>query len=59
MGKSLKDTCELAHLFNWVVHFDDASGFDGYIESVELQVYSSCTNELFVWKVWNPEESWW
>ena len=44
------------HLFNRVVHFDDASGFDGYIESVQLlQVYSNwshCfTNDLPVRKV--------
>ena len=24
------------NLFNRVVHFDDASGFNGYIESVEI-----------------------
>ena len=41
------------NLFNRVVHFDDASGFDGYIESIDvqlLQVYSNgshCyTNDL-------------
>ena len=27
------------NLFNRVVHFDDASGFDGYIESVEMYNY--------------------
>ena len=27
------------NLFNRVVHFDDASGFDGYIESVEMYKY--------------------
>ena len=27
------------NLFNRVVHFDDASGFDGYIESVEMYSY--------------------
>ena len=27
------------NLFNKVVHFDDASGFDGYIESVEMYNY--------------------
>ena len=27
------------NLFNRVVHFDDASGFDGYIESVEVYNY--------------------
>ena len=26
-------------LFNRVVHFDDSSGFDGYIESVEMYNY--------------------
>ena len=27
------------NLFHRVVHFDDASGFDGYIESVEMYNY--------------------
>ena len=27
------------NLFNKVVHFDDANGFDGYIESVEMHNY--------------------
>ena len=27
------------NLFNRVVHFDGASGFDGYIESVEMYNY--------------------
>ena len=27
------------NLFNKVVHFDDASGFNGYIESVEMYNY--------------------
>ena len=27
------------NLFNKVVHFDDASGFGGYIESVEMYTY--------------------
>ena len=27
------------NLFNRVVHFDDATGFDGYIESVEMYNY--------------------
>ena len=27
------------YLFNRVVHFDDASGFNGYIESVEMYNY--------------------
>ena len=27
------------NLFNRVVHFDDASGFNGYIESVEMHSY--------------------
>ena len=27
------------NLFNRVVHFDDASGFDGYIESIEMYNY--------------------
>ena len=27
------------NLFNKVVHFDDANGFDGYIESVEMYNY--------------------
>ena len=27
------------NLFNRVVHFDDASGFNGYIESVEMYNY--------------------
>ena len=27
------------NLFNKVVHFDDASGFDGCIESVEMYTY--------------------
>ena len=27
------------NLFNKVVHFDDASGFDGYIESEEMYNY--------------------
>ena len=27
------------NLFNRVVHFDDASGFDGYIESIEMYSY--------------------
>ena len=27
------------NLFNKVAHFDDASGFDGYIESVEMYNY--------------------
>ena len=39
------------NLLNRVVHFDDASGIDGYIESVQLlQVYSNwshcCSNDL-------------
>ena len=34
-------------LLNRVVHFDDASGFDGYIESVEISNWSHCcTNEI-------------
>ena len=46
MGKSWKDfTCCLPlkpstlNLFNRVVHFDDDSGFNGYIESVEVYNY--------------------
>ena len=47
MGKSWKDdfACRLPlrastlNLFNRVVHFDDASGFDCYIESVEMHNY--------------------
>ena len=27
------------NLFNRVVHYDDASGFDGYIESVKMYNY--------------------
>ena len=27
------------NLFNKVLHFDDANGFDGYIESVEMYNY--------------------
>ena len=35
------------NLFNRVVHFDDASGFDGYIESVEMcNNYKSITTGL-------------
>ena len=29
----------MLNLFNKVVHFDGASGFDGYIESVEMYNY--------------------
>ena len=29
----------MLNLFNRVVHFDDASGFNGYIESVEMFNY--------------------
>ena len=29
------------NLFNRVIHFDDASGFNGYIESVEMYNYKS------------------
>ena len=34
--------CSVLHtlnLFNSVVHFDDASGFNGYIESMEMFNY--------------------
>ena len=35
------------NLFNKVVHFDDASGFDGYIESVEMyNYYKSILSDL-------------
>ena len=27
------------NLFNKVIHFDDASGFDGYIERVQMYIY--------------------
>ena len=44
-GKILDFACRLAlkastlNLFNKVVHFDDASSFAGYIESVEMYYY--------------------
>ena len=38
------------NLFNRVVHFDDVSGFNGYIKSVEMYNYSiwsySCSNDI-------------
>ena len=35
------------NLFNKVVHFDDASGFDGYIESVKMyNYYKSIPSDL-------------
>ena len=35
------------NLFNKVIHFDDASGFDGYIESVEMyNYYKSIPSDL-------------
>ena len=37
------------NLFNRVVHFDDASSFDGYIESVEMyNCYKSIPSGLIV-----------
>ena len=44
-GKICDFACRLTskpstlNLFNRVVHFDDASGFNGYIESVEMYNY--------------------
>ena len=44
-GKILDFACcllvkaSMLNLFNKVVQFDDASGFDGYIESVEMYNY--------------------
>ena len=36
------------NLFNRVVHFDDTSGFNGYIESVEMyNYYKSIPSGLF------------
>ena len=37
------------NLFNRVVHFDESSGFNGYIESVEMYNYFKfhfCSNDL-------------
>ena len=40
-GKIRDFACRLLlNLFNRVVHFDESSGFNGYIESVEMYNYS-------------------
>ena len=36
------------NLFNKVVHFDDAPGFDGYIESVEMYNYYKSLSTSFI-----------
>ena len=36
------------NLFNRVVHFDDASGFDGYIESVDMYNYYKSIRTGFI-----------
>ena len=43
----------ILHLFSIVVHFDGASGFDDYIESVEMyKVYfvwsHCCTSDIYI-----------
>ena len=51
-GKICDFACRLplkpstSNLFNRVVHFDDASGSDGYIESVEMNYYKSIPSGL-------------
>ena len=36
------------NLFHRVVHFDDASGFNGYIESVEMYTYYTSIPSGFI-----------